>query len=146
LQLVRGDVLAMASANDQSLTLGRPEPDVVVYADRALLLMALTNIVNNAIKFTPQEGNIQIKVIDRPQEVWVCVQDDGVGIPERDLENIFKPFYQVEDHMTRRHGGMGLGLSIAKAVVEAHRGRIWAESAGKNQGATLTMSLPKGWV
>lgn len=146
LQLVRGDVLALASANDQVLMLGHPDPDVVVYADRALLLMALTNIVNNAIKFTPQEGNIQIKVIDRPQEVWICIQDDGVGIPERDLENIFKPFYQVEDHMTRRHGGMGLGLSIAKAVVEAHRGRLWAESAGKNQGATLTMSLPKGWV
>ncbi|MBI5930692.1 MAG: GAF domain-containing sensor histidine kinase [Chloroflexi bacterium] len=146
LQLVRGDVLAMASANDQTLILQPPDPDVVVYADRALVLMALTNIVNNAVKFTPQDGHIQIKVIDRPQEVWVCVMDDGVGIPERDLENIFKPFYQVEDHMTRRHGGMGLGLSIARAVLEAHRGRVWAESAGQNQGATLTISLPKGWV
>lgn len=146
LQLVRGDIFAMVSANDQTFNIVPPEPDVVIYADRALLLMTLTNIVNNAVKFTPQEGHIQIKVIDRPQEVWICVVDDGIGIPHSELANIFRPFYQVEDHMTRRHGGMGLGLSIAKAVAEAHRGRIWAESAGKDQGATFTLSLPKGWV
>lgn len=146
LQMVRGDALALASANNQQLRIEPTDPDVLVYADRALLLMALTNIVNNAIKFTPHSGQIELKCLDRPHEIWIRTSDNGVGIPERDLENIFKPFYQVEDHMTRRHGGMGLGLSIARAVVEAHQGRVWAESAGKNQGATLTISLPKGWV
>ncbi len=78
----------------------------------------------------------------RDQEIWIYVHDKGMGIPQEHLERIFDSFFQVEDHMTRRHGGMGLGLSIAKAVVEAQRGRIWAVSPGENQGSTFYISLP----
>ena len=62
-------------------------------------------------------------------EIWIYVSDKGIGIRAEHLERIFEPFFQVEDHMTRRHGGMGLGLAIAKAMVEANKGRIWASSA-----------------
>jgi signal transduction histidine kinase len=74
--------------------------------------------------------------------VWIVVQDTGVGIPQDQLERVFEEFHQVEDHMTRRHGGMGLGLSIARALVEAHGGRIWAESEGPGRGSTFYISLP----
>jgi signal transduction histidine kinase len=72
----------------------------------------------------------------------VRVHDTGRGIPAAELERIFDQFYQVEDHMTRRHGGMGLGLAIVKAIARGHGGRVWAESAGLDQGATMTIALP----
>jgi signal transduction histidine kinase len=72
----------------------------------------------------------------------VRVRDSGSGIPQADLERIFDQFYQVEDHMTRRHGGMGLGLAIVRAIAKGHGGRVWAESNGEGQGATMTVALP----
>jgi signal transduction histidine kinase len=76
------------------------------------------------------------------QEAWISVIDNGIGFDEDQAGRIFDKFYQVEDHMTRIHGGLGIGLSIARALVEAHGGRIWGESKGLNQGATFTMVLP----
>jgi signal transduction histidine kinase len=70
------------------------------------------------------------------------VDDTGLGIPEEELERIFDEFYQVENHMTRRHQGMGLGLSIVKAIAEAHGGRVWAESAGRDKGSAFTIAVP----
>jgi signal transduction histidine kinase len=70
----------------------------------------------------------------------VTVIDDGIGIPARDLPRVFERFYQVETHLTRRYGGMGLGLSVAKAMIELHGGRIWAESSGR--GSMFTFLLP----
>ena len=70
------------------------------------------------------------------------MRDTGAGLAPDQLEKVFDQFYQVEDHMTRRHEGMGLGLSIVRAVVRGHNGRVWAESPGMNQGATFTIALP----
>ena len=67
--------------------------------------------------------------------------DDGIGIPAKDLAHIFERFYQVESHLTRKHGGMGLGLSVAKVMVEMHGGRIWAESV-EGKGSNFTILLP----
>ncbi len=67
--------------------------------------------------------------------------DDGIGIPEKDLPHIFERFYQVESHLTRQHGGMGLGLSVAKVMVEMHGGEIWAESV-LDKGSRFTFLLP----
>ena len=74
--------------------------------------------------------------------MWIVVEDTGIGIPRAQLERIFEEFLQVEDHMTRQHGGLGLGLAIARALVEAHGGRIWAESDGPDRGSRFTISLP----
>ncbi len=104
--------------------------------------MALTNILNNAIKFTPDNGKISMSVENRPHEVWIKIGDNGVGIAADHLEKIFDEFYQVEDHMTRRHNGMGIGLSIARGMVVAHDGRIWAESDGPDCGSRFFVALP----
>lgn len=119
-----------------------PEP-VFINVDRNRLLMALINVLNNAIRFTPEYGHIKVDIeLRTKREVWINVRDNGVGIAKDHLARIFDRFVQVEDHMTRTNGGLGIGLSIARALVEAHGGRIWASSAGNNQGAVFTIALP----
>ncbi len=137
------DVMSMIEAKGHQLAVGFLEEDYELQGDSAKLVTGLTNILNNAIRFTPDNGKIEITLVDFDDEVRIKVLDNGIGIPEEKLEEIFKTFAQVEDHMTRKHGGMGLGLSISKAIFEAHKGKIWAESAGVNKGATIIMSLPK---
>jgi len=110
--------------------------------DAPKLTMALTNLLNNAMRFTPGGGMIDLGLERHGPEAWMRVSDNGVGLPADQLERVFDQFYQVEHHMTRRHEGMGLGLSIVRAVVRAHNGRVWAESAGRDQGATFTIALP----
>ncbi len=76
-----------------------------------------------------------------PGYLKVSVIDDGIGIPAQDLGRVFERFYQVESHLTRRHGGMGLGLSVAKAMIELHNGQIWVESL-EGKGSNFTFLLP----
>lgn len=142
LQSCQKDVQSMADAKGHSLTVDKPDISVVVTVDRIKFGMAITNLLYNAIKFTPSGGRIRLSTMNKPNAVWIVVRDNGVGIPQDQLTRIFEDFYQVEDHMTRRHGGLGLGLSIAKALVEAHGGRIWAESDGPGQGSTFYINLP----
>lgn len=136
------EVQSTAKAKDLALQYRLPTNDAKIKVDRHKIGMALTNILNNAIKFSPPNNQIMMGYEMRDHEIWIYVTDKGAGIPPEHLERIFETFFQVEDHMTRKHGGMGLGLSIAKAVVDAHRGRIWAVSAGENQGSTFYISLP----
>jgi len=112
-----------------------------VEADRQKLHLVLANLLSNAIKFTPEEGSIQVEVKTKGNEVRVSVRDTGIGIPPREQERIFDRFYQVEPSLTRRFEGMGLGLSIAKGMVELHGGRIWVESV-KGKGSSFTFALP----
>ena len=111
-----------------------------VTADHGKITIALSNLVKNAIQFTEAGGQITVKVEDDSGYVKVSVTDNGIGIPARDLPRVFERFYQVETHLTRRYGGMGLGLSVAKAMIELHGGRIWADSSGK--GSVFTFLLP----
>ncbi len=141
-QSAQKDVQITAEAKGHTLDVAMPDVNTVVVVDRIKLSMALTNLLNNAIKFTPSGGHISLSYKLKPGAVWIIVRDSGIGIPQDQLQRIFEEFHQVEDHMTRRHGGMGLGLAIAKALVEAHGGRIWAESAGPNQGSTFYINLP----
>jgi signal transduction histidine kinase len=143
-QAAYSDVESLAEAKGHTMRVTRPDMQVVVVADRIKFGMALTNLLNNAIKFTPSGGEITLTYQRKPQAVWIIVKDTGIGIPQDQLTRIFEDFHQVEDHMTRRHGGMGLGLSIARAVVEAHGGRIWAESEGLQRGSTFYINLPLG--
>ena len=99
------------------------------------------NLVKNALQFTNPGGRITINVEEDSGYMRVSVNDDGIGIPEKDLPRVFERFFQVEEHLTRRHGGMGLGLAVAKSIVELHGGRIWAESQGEG-GSTVTFLLP----
>jgi signal transduction histidine kinase len=136
------DVQSLLEANGHSINLNVPT-DLKVQADAILTTMGFTNILNNAIRFTPQGGHISVKAeLHDSREVWVTISDDGIGVEAEQLERIFEKFYQIEDHMTRKHGGLGVGLSITKALVEAEGGRVWASSDGLNKGTTITVVLP----
>lgn len=106
-----------------------PEDDpLMVEGDREKLEIVLTNLIKNSLTFTDAGGQIGIKAEGDGGLIKVFVVDTGIGIPEKDIDRVFDRFYQVESHLTRKHGGMGLGLSIAKAMVDMHNGQIWCES------------------
>jgi two-component system sensor histidine kinase VicK len=112
-----------------------------VEGDSPKITIALGNVVTNAITFTNPGGHIDVVAESIPGHVKVSVIDNGIGIPANDLPQIFDRFYQVESHLTRKHGGMGLGLSVSKVMIEMHGGRIWAESM-EGKGSTFTFLIP----
>ena len=111
--------------------------------DPVRITQVLTNLVGNAIKFTPQQGRVTIeaKLADGGQSLEVSVADTGIGIAKEDLPKLFSKFQQVGERTASDISGTGLGLVIAKEIVELHHGRIWAESDAK-KGATFTLTLP----
>ncbi len=136
------DVQNLLEANGHKLTVTVPD-GVMVQVDGILTTMGLTNILNNAVRFTPPGGHISVEAaVHDDHEAWVKISDDGIGVEAGQLERIFEKFYQIEDHMTRKHGGLGVGLSITKALVEAEGGRVWASSDGLGKGTTITVVLP----
>lgn len=113
-----------------------------VEADEDKLTQVIDNILNNAIKYSPDGGTIKCQLVDTETHVILSVSDEGLGIPLKAIPNIFKRFYRVDKARSREQGGTGLGLSIAKEVVELHKGKIWVTSR-ENQGSTFFVSLPK---
>jgi len=120
----------------------RHDSQSVVTADRDHLEQVLNNLVTNAIKYSPSGGAISIEVRPDDGGVRLSVTDEGIGIPEKELEAIFGLFYRSPDRAARDAAGMGLGLYISKEIVVRHGGRIWAESAGV-KGSTLNVVIPR---
>jgi signal transduction histidine kinase len=111
-------------------------------ADEDRITQVLVNLVANAIQYTPEGGDVTISAVRQVDEIHISVKDTGVGIPPEHLANLFTRFYRVDKSRSRNAGGgSGIGLTIAKHLVEAHGGRIWAESKGEGQGSTFTFSL-----
>lgn len=108
----------------------------------AKLKRLITNLLGNAQKFTPKGGKITIKVFEEDGSIQTQIIDTGIGIAPEHLEKIFEKFYQVDSSYTREAGGIGMGLTIAKETVEAHGGKIWAESEGLEKGARFCFTLP----
>src|SRR5207245_1440872 len=100
------------------------------------------NLLSNAIKFTPKGGRIQVSLERVNSHLEVCVADNGQGIKPEFLPHVFERFRQADSATTRRHGGLGLGLSIVKHLIELHGGSIRAKSAGEGRGATFCIELP----
>ena len=115
---------------------------IVLPLNGDLFGLALTNLLQNAVKYSDGNASIRITVEDRENEVLIKIADKGVGIPQQDLPHIFDRFYTVDKAHSRSLGGAGLGLSIVRRIVEKHRGTIHASSV-KNQGTTFTILLPK---
>ncbi|MDX1378759.1 MAG: HAMP domain-containing sensor histidine kinase, partial [Anaerolineales bacterium] len=130
-----------AKARNVTLTSETQGKDHFIDADGVKINIALSNLVKNAIQFTDSGGSVTIKISEDSGYRKAEVVDSGVGIPAKDLPKLFDRFFQVEEHLTRKHGGMGLGLSVAKSMVELHGGRIWVESE-EGRGSTFTFLLP----
>ncbi|MCA9918902.1 MAG: GAF domain-containing sensor histidine kinase [Anaerolineales bacterium] len=129
-----------AVAKDQTVHVTLPDHTMPVLIDQDMMEVIIGNLLNNAVKFTPKGGQIVVKVERQGREAWFRIKDSGIGVPEDQLERIFKRFYQVESPLRRQHEGMGLGLSIAKELVELHNGRIWAESSNRD-GSEFIIAL-----
>jgi signal transduction histidine kinase len=141
-----GDTVAsMRSIADRrgvELRLELAEPIPVVTADRVRMSQVLTNLIDNALKFTPREGLVQVTVEpSKDGGIAVAVVDSGPGIAAKDLSKLFRKFQQIESSMTRREGGLGLGLVISKGIVEGHGGRIWVQSE-EGKGCRFQFILP----
>lgn len=125
-----------------SLNLDAESDLPLIPVDRDRVNQVFDNLLGNAIKFSPRGGSITIEVKDAGEAIELGVRDTGVGIPADKLDKVFDRFYQVDGSATRRFGGAGLGLAIARRIVEAHGGRIWVESE-VGHGSAFRFTLPK---
>ncbi|PIC65034.1 histidine kinase [Sporosarcina sp. P13] len=112
-----------------------------VVADAARLLQVFTNILSNALKFSPDGGNVKVSLWNRQDSVIVSIADDGIGIPTEDINHLFEKFYRFDNSYSRKIGGTGLGLSICKEIIMDLNGTIWVDSE-KEVGTTIFFSLP----
>jgi signal transduction histidine kinase len=135
------DAAHAALVDDDKHPVVGPAPDATAWADRTRTTQILTNLIGNAVKYSPRGGEIRIECQQDGDWISVAVRDRGLGIPPPELENLFKPFYRLERDSRSGTPGSGLGLTIVKNLVELHGGRIWAESA-ENEGTTFHFTLP----
>ncbi|WP_079505993.1 cell wall metabolism sensor histidine kinase WalK [Mesobacillus jeotgali] len=118
-----------------------PGEAIFVEIDEDKITQVLDNIISNAMKYSPEGGTITFRVKELDDKIIASISDEGVGIPKDNLDKIFDRFYRVDKARTRKLGGTGLGLAIAKEMVNAHGGRIWAESV-EGKGTTVQFTLP----
>lgn len=133
---------AIDQAN-QRLEVLLPKDPICVHVDPARLSQVIANLLSNASKYTPTGGSITLTAQPRVGEVLLSVRDDGIGIAEEHLGRLFEPFYQIKDGAAEgRHGGLGIGLTLVRTIVELHGGRVSVASPGPGQGTEVTVSLP----
>ena len=144
-ELVRGCVESMrpsAEGNAIQLSLDVPSEPIEIDGDPARLEQVVANLLGNAIKFTPTGGSVCVAMSSAGEQALLRVEDSGEGIPAELLPSIFERFRQANSSASRRHGGLGIGLSIVKTIVELHGGSVCAESEGSGRGAAFVVSLP----
>lgn len=146
---VLSEIRPLSERRGQSLVLERGGELPLVVADSAKMQLAFANLVQNAVKFTPDGGTVRVRLTAEPEGVHAVVEDDGIGLEKEELERVFDRFYAGKDSLHHGSGtyqfkarGAGLGLSVAKGYVEAHGGRIWAESEGPGRGSRFHVVLP----
>jgi two-component system sensor histidine kinase VicK len=130
-------------AKEQNVTFKRilPKHGIFVEMDEDKMTQVLYNVISNALKYSPEGGQVTFTIQEKNETIIVSVSDQGVGIPKESIGKIFDRFYRVDKARTRKMGGTGLGLAIAKEIVSAHGGNIWASSK-EGKGTTISFSLP----
>jgi two-component system sensor histidine kinase KdpD len=131
----------LAAPNHQ-LALEWPADDPLVNADHKRIYQVIQNLLTNAVKYSPDGGCITLSGAVQHRELVVSVADQGLGMPAAELDRIFDRFHRIQSDVSRGIGGTGLGLAICKGLVEAHGGRIWAESNAESKGSTFRFTLP----
>ena len=137
------EIMYSAARRNMALTYAFSEDPMYINVDPEKTRIAFVNLLNNAIRFSPEGGQIVIGATEQGKHVTAWVQDHGIGIPMDKLQKVFEEFYQIEPPNTRRYGGLGIGLTIAKGIIEIQGGTIWVESEGLNKGTTVKVVLPK---
>ena len=142
---VRGAAVRIGREHSDRLIAVVADSSIPVHADRDRIDQVLTNLLENAVKYSPDGGPIRVSAERRGGEVEVRVADTGVGIPADRRENVFERFYQADgDAGRRRFGGLGLGLYISRAIIDAHGGRIWAtENTEAESGSVFGFRIPR---
>ena len=143
LNMASDEIIYSAARRNLTLTYAFRDDPIYVSVDPEKTTLAFVNLLNNAIRFSPDGSQIVIGAIEQGKNVLAWVQDHGIGIPVDKLQKVFEEFYQIEPPNTRRYGGLGIGLTIAKGIIEIQGGKISAESEGPNKGTTLKVVLPK---
>jgi signal transduction histidine kinase/CheY-like chemotaxis protein len=131
-------------AKDLDVRLSLAQDGVTVLGDARRLQQVVWNLLTNAIKFTPKGGRIEIRLVRVDRAARLTVKDNGIGIPADVLPHVFERFKQADGSATRQHGGLGLGLSIVRHVIEAHGGSVEASSEGPGRGTEIVVDLPLG--
>jgi two-component system sensor histidine kinase VicK len=146
--LNRFDMMLEKDNNDtrevtKSYTIKRDFTDkpLWVEVDTDKIIQVVDNIMNNAIKYSPDGGVITCRLLETHNHVIMSISDQGLGMPKKELSHIFERFYRVDKARSRAQGGTGLGLAISKEVIELHHGRIWVDST-EGKGSTFYISLP----
>jgi PAS domain S-box-containing protein len=129
-------------AHGHELVLDLPAEDVELTGDATRLAQAIGNLLNNAAKYTPPGGRVEVRLRQEGLDALVEVRDNGVGIPPAMLDKVFALFTQVERRLEQAQGGLGIGLYLVRSLIELHHGSVTAESAGEGQGSTFTVRLP----
>ena len=134
-----------ATAKRITLRLNLPADLSLIHADEDRITQVLVNLTANAIQYTPEDGEVTLSAVRHGNEIHISVKDTGIGIPQEHLANIFTRFYRVDKSRSRNAGGgSGIGLTIARHIVEAHGGKIWVQSEGEGKGSTFSFSLKAG--
>jgi PAS domain S-box-containing protein len=128
--------------NQHTLLVEAPAGGCTVYGDPDRVQQVLTNLIQNAVKYSPDGGTIRVRVEPGPTEAAVRVEDEGIGLPAGATESIFEPFGRAANAAFHQIPGLGLGLYICRALMSQQGGRVWAESAGDGQGTTFVFTLP----
>jgi signal transduction histidine kinase len=131
-----------AQRRQQSLTMQVAPDPVVVDADAVRLAQVLSNLVDNAVKYTPDGGHITVALTTDGREAVIVIQDNGAGIPSERVDSIFEPFVQLSQSRNAAHGGMGLGLSLVRRLTELHGGTVDVTSRGQGSGSRFAVHLP----
>jgi signal transduction histidine kinase len=118
------------------------EPGLTVLCDRDRMQQVIWNLLSNAIKFTPSGGAVSVRAMRRRSEIAISISDTGIGIAPEHLPFVFQRFWQAHTGASREFGGLGLGLALARHIVELHGGSMSAESAGEGEGTVFTIVLP----
>ena len=133
------EIKPIADINGVEIKVDNAQDDCMVMVDRNKILQVLTNLTHNAIKYSPEGSAVEIRIRNSGGYIITEIEDNGKGIPEEDLPRIFEKFYQ--SRYTRGHGGIGLGLAISRGIVDAHGGKMYAQSV-VGKGSVFAFSLP----